>query len=177
MIKAWVDMWKRPFDYSGVVTRKAYWLALLANVIFMYLGIIPCVLVVKVVGQIAPVVITYIALVHVPVLALYFRRANDARWKKSTTFYLAFTIPVLSGLLVGAINRCNPLEKSRSVSLKLLALSFALFFYAGMLGIALHGDPAAYAAVSIVGLLLGSGVLIVYGIIHKIGVFAAIRGR
>ena len=35
MIKAYIDFWKRAFDFSGRSTRPDYWWAYLVNVIFL----------------------------------------------------------------------------------------------------------------------------------------------
>ena len=47
MFKSWISMWKNAFNYTGTATRKDYWLALIMNVIVMYIGAIPCGLIAK----------------------------------------------------------------------------------------------------------------------------------
>ena len=160
MLKAWLNMWRNIFNYKGSASRKEYWLAIIMNVIAMYVGVIPCALLAALFADNVTAFITvYLIAVHLPVISLYFRRARGAGWKLGTTVYLAITIPVLSGLLVGAIFHCG------AVTAKALAMSFALFFYGGMLGLALYGDPGAIPFLPIAGLLLGTLTLIVYGIV------------
>ena len=75
-------------------------------------------------------------------------------------------LPGIGALILGAISHCGSMGKGKSVILKLLMFSFALFFYGGVLGLALYGDPTAIPAMPIAGLLLAAGLLIGYGIVN-----------
>lgn len=44
MIKAYIDFWKRAFDFSGRSTRPDYWWAYLVNVIIITILTVFCVL-------------------------------------------------------------------------------------------------------------------------------------
>jgi len=167
MFKAWKEMWKNTFNFTGTVTRKGYWLALIMNVIVMYVVVVPYALVSIYITDNEAVVITiYLVAFHLPTLAIYFRRARGAGWKTGTAIYNAITIPVLSGLIVGAIFNSGTVTKGYSLVAKILALSFGLFFYGGVIGVALYGDPTAIPIMSISGLLLFTFTLIGYGIVN-----------
>ena len=45
MIKAYIDFWKRAFDFSGRSTRPEYWWAYLVNVIIITILTVFCVLI------------------------------------------------------------------------------------------------------------------------------------
>ena len=45
MIKAYIDFWKRAFDFSGRSTRPDYWWAYLVNVIIITILTVFCVLI------------------------------------------------------------------------------------------------------------------------------------
>ena len=133
MIKSWLDMWKNIFNYKGTVSRRDYWLALVANVIFMYAAAIPYALIAKcITDNVTLVIVIFLIAVHLPVFALYSRRARSAGWSVFTTIYLTVTIPVLSGLLVGFISDCKAVGKGQGFMLKIFALSFALWFYSSV---------------------------------------------
>lgn len=178
MFKAWKNMWKNIMNYTGSVSRKAYWHAIIMNVIFMYIAAIPYALLSMLfTDNVAIVVTVYAIAVHLPVLSLYFRRANDAGWKIGTAVYLAIVTPVLSGLIVGAIGYSGNAGKGSSLIGKIFALSFGLFFYGGLLGLALYNDPTAIPALPVTGLLLASFTLIGYGIKHWKEVVAALSNK
>lgn len=99
-----------------------------------------------------------------------------AGWKTGTAVYLAITIPVLSGLIAGMINNCATLSKGYSLILKIFALSFGLFFYGGVLGIALYDDLSAIPVMPISGLLLASFTLIGYAIANWRDILAFLFG-
>ena len=167
MLKAWLSMWKKTFCFTGKATRKEYWLALIMNVIAMYVAIVPYALLAKCITDNWMLVsAVYLIAVHLPVFSLYFRRARDAGWKMGTALYTAVTLPGIGALILGAISHCGSMGKGKSVILKLLMFSFALFFYGGVLGLALYGDPTAIPAMPIAGLLLAAGLLIGYGIVN-----------
>ena len=177
MFKAWKDMWKNTFNYTGTVTCKDYWLALIMNVIVMYVGVVPYALIAKnITDNVAVVVTIYLVAIHLPTLAIYFRRARSAGWKTGTAIYLAIITPIISGLIVGMILNCRVVSKGYSMISKIFALSFGLFFYGGVLGLVLYGDPTAMPVMSILGLLLGSFTLIGYGIVNWRKVLAFFAG-
>lgn len=177
MFKAWKDMWKNTFNYTGTVIRKEYWLALIMNVIVMYVGVIPYALIAKnITDNFAVVVTIYLVAIHLPTLAIYFRRARDAGWKMGTAVYLAIITPIISGLIVGIISNCRVVSKGYSLVAKIFALSFGLYFYGGVLGIILYDDPTAIPIVLMLGLLLGSFTLICYGVVNWRKVLAFLGG-
>ena len=45
MIKAYIDFWKRAFDFSGRSTRPDYWWAYLVNVIIITILTVSCVII------------------------------------------------------------------------------------------------------------------------------------
>ncbi|MFR7862936.1 MAG: DUF805 domain-containing protein [Streptococcus salivarius] len=45
MIKAYIDFWKRAFDFSGRSTRPDFWWAYLVNVIIITILTVFCVLI------------------------------------------------------------------------------------------------------------------------------------
>ena len=167
MLKAWINLWKNIFCYTGVTSRKEYWLALVFNIIAAYVFVIPfALLAMCITDRVWLVTAVYLIGTHLPVLPLYFRRARDAGWRMGTAVYLALVTPVLSGLLVGFISRCGVIGKGRSFALKTLALGYGLFLYGGILGILLHGDPTSIPALPVAGLLLCTCTLIGYGAVH-----------
>lgn len=178
MIKAWTSMWKNTFNFTGTVTRKGYWLALIMNVIVMYAGAIPYALVAfNITDNVTAIVTIYIVIFHLPVLALYFRRARNTGWKTGTAVYNFVIIPILSGLIVGILSDRGTIRKGYSFIAKTIALSFGLFFYGGVLGLALYGDPVAIPILPVSGLLLCSFTLIGYGIVNWREVLAFFGGK
>ena len=167
MFKAWINMWKNTFNYTATVTLKNYWLALIMNVISMYVGIVPFALISKLFTSDAILVATiYLIVVHLPALSLYFRRANDANWRITTSIFMAIGCPILSGIIVGAFPSKPKGElwpRFYSITGKLFALSFGIFFYGGLLGALLYGDPTSIPWLCGGGLLLGTGTLIFVG--------------
>lgn len=168
MFRAWIHMWKNTFNYTATVTRKSYWSALIMNVIFMYIGVVPIALIAKLFTRDAILVATiYLTVVHLPALSLYFRRANDANWKITTSIFMAIGCPILSGIIVGifpSIPKGNHFPRLYSIPCKLFALSFAFFFYGLLLSTLLYGDPTAFPWLCYTGLLLGTGTLVFSGV-------------
>ena len=165
MFKAWINLWKNTFNFTGVTTRKEYWSAIIMNIIAMYILVIPYSLIFRAMGVswsfFKFVFVIYIVAFVLPIIALYFRRARDANWKITTALLMVVLIPCLNFLIVGMF----PYRKSYGgygIIGKLLAFSFALFFYGGMLGIILYNDPSAFPWLPIAGLLLASGVLLAH---------------
>lgn len=172
MIKAWLDLWKNIFCYTGTVSRKEYWLALAANVIFMYLCVIPCALIVKCfTDDWLSFTVVYLIVVHLPVFSLYVRRARGAGWGIGGTLFYALVLPVISGLAVGILSSV-PVSRGRSIAARLFAISFALFFYGGVLGILINDDPVSIPALPMAGLALASATLIGYGVKNRREVLA-----
>ena len=167
MFKAWLNMWRNTFNYTGTATQKEYWLACILNVPIMYVLVIPFALIVKS-FSISPEVASAIFLIafHFPTLSLYFRRANDANWKTFTTLLLIIVTPIISGFIVGAfpsVPKGQRWPRFYSLIGKLFALSCGLFLYGGFLGIILHGDPIAFPGLSYAGLVLGTVTLFFAG--------------
>lgn len=91
-------------NYSGTVSQKEYWFACILNVPAMFVFIVPFALILRN-FSISPEVGSALFLIafHVPALALYFRRANDVAWKPLTALFMAIVMPIVSGLIVGAL--------------------------------------------------------------------------
>lgn len=177
MIKSWLDLWKNIFNYKGKTKRKHFWLAIITNVFAMYIFMIPYALILRnfpVDSIIASVV--FIVIMTVPVLAIYFRRANDACLRLGTTIYIALVAPIISGLFVGILPTDYSTNKEKALIGKAFALSYGLFFYGGVLGFVFYGDPTAIPGLPAAGLLLGALTLIVYGIRHPKEVLAFFNG-
>lgn len=167
MLKAWLNIWPNAFNYTGKVSRKDYWWACIVHIAAMFIFAIPCGLMLRFLPISAETgSALFLIAFNIPMVALYFRRANDANWKPITTLFMAIGTPILSSLVVGVFPSL-PKEavwpRFYSVCGKLFALSFGLFFYGGVLGIILFDDVTAIPALSSAGLLLGSGTLIYVG--------------
>ncbi len=166
MINAWFELWKNTFNYKGKMTRKSYWLALITNLIAMYVFVVPYALILRNFTTNILIVIPYLVIIHLPVISAYFRRANDAGFHVVTTIYLVLVIPIISGLFVGIFPSVRSIDKGRGILGKLLALGFGLFLYGGFLGILIYDDPSALPYLPISGLIINSLSLIIYGIIN-----------
>lgn len=168
MMKAWLCMWRNTVNFTGTATRKEFWLGLIMNLIAMYIGVVPYALILKnFTDNAIGLSVVYLIIAHLPVPALYFRRANDIGWKKFSTVYAAVTAPIISGLLAGVL----PTGSGRSMGVyaaysKAFALAWSLFFYGGTLGFLIYGDPIALPWLCMAGLLLISGIFIFYAITH-----------
>lgn len=161
-------MWKNTFNFAGDTPKKDYWLALIMNTVFMYVLVIPYALILRnfPVSPIAASVVL-IVLANVPALALYFRRANDTNWKKSTTLLMALVCPIISGLFVGllpSLPKGQRWPRSRSIPYMLFGISYGLFFYSSVMGLILYGDPIAVPWLAYAGLILGAVTLIGVGV-------------
>lgn len=168
MVKAWLKLWRNTFNYTGTATCREYWLGLIMNVIAMYVGVLPCALLIKLVGNIDVLIIAYIVFMQLPAFSIYFRRARGAGWKMGTAVYLAIVTPGISGLIVGMITQPVVVSKGQSLMLKLCALGFGLFFYGGVLGGILYGDPTAIPALPSAGIALIGIILIWNWVMQKI---------
>lgn len=168
MLKAWLNMWRNMFNYTGTSSQKEYWLACILNLPAMFIFVIPFALILRNFPISPEVAIALFLIVfHIPTLSLYFRRANDANWKALTALYMAFICPIISGLIVGAfpsIPKGTVWPRFYSITSKLFALSFGVFFYGGVLGILLFGDPTSLMWLSFSGLLIGTGTLMYVGV-------------
>ncbi len=168
MIKCWLSMWRNMFNYRGTVSRKEYWSACILNIPAMFIFCVPFALILRnfpISAEVASAI--FIILFHIPAVALYFRRANDANWKITTTIFMAVGCPVLSGCIVGAfpsIPKGTLWPRFYSLTGKLFALSFGIFVYGGVLGILLFGDPTSIPWLSAGGVLLGGGTLMYVGV-------------
>ena len=75
MIKAWLNLWKKTFNYCGKTTRKEYWLGLVANVIAMYILVIPYALILKEITESVAVTV-YLIVVNLPAFSAYARQPD-----------------------------------------------------------------------------------------------------
>ena len=131
----------------------------------MYLGIIPYTLVLRNIPAINPglAITVYMIIMHVPVLALYVRRCNDMKLKKTSILFLSITLPIISAIIFGVFPTYKATDKNDSglhsapMLANLLALSFALTFYGGMVGLALFENPEECFPIPVLGILLGTG--------------------
>ena len=137
MLKAWLNTWKNIFNYSGTVSRKEYWLACFMHVSAMFVFVIPYALIMRNLPiSVEIVIVSFFILFLPPAVALYFRRANDANWKALTAVFMALGCPILSGLVVGAfpsVPKGVAWPRFYSITSKLFALGYGLFFYGGFL--------------------------------------------
>jgi len=140
MIKSWLNMWRNLFDFKGNTSRKEYWLACILNVPVMFIFIVPVGLIIRY-FPISPeaMSVIYLILFHIPTVALYFRRANDANWKPLTALYMALVCPVISGFVVGLFPSVSKGEHLfppfYSIIGKLFALLAGFCLYVGVLSI------------------------------------------
>lgn len=175
MIKAWIKMWKSTFDYKGMATRKEYWLGVIANVIFMYIAMIPYALIfgrwMKV--PMTPLLIIFFVIIFLPELSLYVRRARDAGWRTFTAVWLAVFMPVISGIFAG-IYQSAPRDENGQIPkgpLNIIgycmAVGFGLYMYSMVLGVAFFdGNFDVLSGMTTAGLLIMVAPLILYGILN-----------
>jgi len=166
MIKALVSLWKNIFNYSGTASRKDYWLGITANVILMYILIVPIALIFRFVPFITPdaLAIVYIILIHLPVYSIYVRRARDAGWSKSALIWVTVCLPVFSGIVIGFLGTGSKLVTQKnpySIFLKLICVGIGLFVYSSFASIFLFGTPEALSPITCAGLLLSTISIIV----------------
>lgn len=168
MLKAWLNTWKNIFNYRGTVTRKEYWLACVMNVLTMYVFMVPYALILSMFPISADICSgVFITVFLLPMVSLYFRRANDANWKVLTALFMALSCPIVSGLIVGAfpsVPKGVAWPRFYAITCKLFVLSFGLFLYGGFLGVIFYDDPTAMPFLCVGGLLLGTATLIFVGI-------------
>lgn len=168
MLKAWLNIWKNIFNYKGTASQKEYWSACVMNIPAMFIFIIPYALILRNFSiSVELCMVSFFIIFLIPAVALYFRRANDANWSVLTALLMAIVCPILSGLIVGvfpSIPKVTPWPRFYAIIGKLFALSFGLFFYGGILGSIIYGDPTAIPHLCIAGLLLGTATLIFAGI-------------
>ena len=99
LINAYVEMWKRAFDFGGVSGRKVFWYAVLINfIIGLILGII----------GILALSSLYSLLAFVPGLSLGIRRMRDIG--KSPFFVLLALIPI-AGIFIYIYYAAQPTDK------------------------------------------------------------------
>lgn len=114
MIKAFLSMWKNTLNFSGSTSIREYWLALAANVIMMYVGIIPIGLLftfVRVIGFVdyldkgtaAVVLMVYILIFFVPIIAMTVRRMRDTGFSWCPLVLLAVGVPALGIMIIGIL--------------------------------------------------------------------------
>lgn len=181
MLKAWLNLWKNTFNYTGIVSRKEYWLACITNIIAMYVFVIPCAFISAIFSIPTEICIGVFFIIFLtPTVALYFRRANDTNWKRLTALLMALVCPIFSGIIVGVLPTV-PKEVSwprfYSIISKIFALSYGLFFYGDFLSIIFFDDVAALSILSFSGIFLATFTLMFIGIkmlIAKIKMLIAI---
>lgn len=108
MKNAFISMWKNVFNYTGTVGRKEFWLACIAEVIFMYLLLIPEAIILIPLQLIGiPIMIStalfctlHIGFCILPLISLYVRRANDVGLKKAGKIYVALVIPIVGAMIM-----------------------------------------------------------------------------
>lgn len=178
MIKAWIKMWKSTFDYKGMATRKEYWLGVIANVIFMYIAMIPYALIfgrwLKV--PMTPLLIIFFVIIFLPELSLYVRRARDAGWRTFTAVWLAVFMPVISGIFAGIYQSALRDENGQipkgpiNIMGYCMAFGFGLYIYSMVLGVAFFdGNFDVLSGMTTAGLLIASAPLIFFAFIMFAG--------
>lgn len=160
-------MWKKTFDYKGESTRKDYWLAIIMNVIVMYVGVIPYTLLAMGITKNALLLtIPYIIIFHLPILALYVRRTNNLQLKRSTKLFITMVIPMVSGLLVGIISTTfakKDLPRYYYIARILFGLSIGLGLYGIHLGKIVWDNPIVFSVLYYPGLFIGVVALVYFG--------------
>ena len=163
MWRSFVSLWKNIFDYKGVACRKEFWLGSVANIIAMYVGLIPAVTIIKLieitglVKVVSPGVFAavYICIFMVPLFSLYVRRANDVGMKKYDTLLAAVAVPVVGAMVIGACPpEHNVPDKRLSWCYRALAVGIGMYLYGGFIGAGFYGSVEAMGSVIIAGLLL-----------------------
>lgn len=116
MIKAFLSMWKNTLNFTGSTSIREYWLALAANVIMMYVGIIPIGLLftfVRVIGFVdyldkgtaAVFLMVYILIFFVPIIAMTVRRMRDTGFSWYPLVLLAVGVPALGVMIIGILKK------------------------------------------------------------------------
>ncbi|MBQ7986216.1 MAG: hypothetical protein IJ304_03000 [Clostridia bacterium] len=173
MWNAFKAMWKNVFNYSGTVGVKEFWLACVAEVIFMYFLLVPLAIIIIPLQLIGiPIIISaelfsalYICVCLVPLISLYARRMNDVGLTKGGIIYVAITIPIVAAMITSTF----PSESMKGCKLPW----FGHFIIVGMgMGIYASIFYAFFPVVS--GLLMGTG-LVLASIPIVIGAFFVIK--
>jgi len=168
LLKAWLHTWKNIFNYSGIVSRKEYWLACIMNILAMFVFVIPYALIMRHLPiSVGLGIVLFFIIFLTPAVALYFRRANDANWSVLTALFMALALPIVSGLIVGvfsSIPKGKPWPQFYSIIGKIFALGYGLFFYGGFLGIIFFDNPTAIPVLCYSGLFLNTITLVFVGI-------------
>ena len=109
MWKAFLSLWKNIFNYSEKAGIKEFWLGSVANIIAMYVALIPVAIIIlllkplDLIKDISPIVLSaiHIGVFLVPLISLYVRRANDVGLKKFDILLTAVAVPAVGAMIIG----------------------------------------------------------------------------
>ena len=180
MWKSFISLWKNIFNYTGKASRKDFWLGSIAEIIFMYLLLIPFALIVlplRYMGfeiTLSPLLfsIIHIGICVVPLLSLYVRRANDVGLKKFDIFLVAVAVPAVGAMFLGLVPpKCKILYRGLSWTYRCFALGIGFCLYASFIGPFILGSIDAAAPMVGIGLVLTAFSMIIGAIIVKINAY------
>lgn len=170
MWKAFLSLWKNIFNYKGVSTRKEFWLGALSQIIFMYIAVVPCALLLRVVTIPLPVFFTvFFTIMGVPLISLFVRRANDIKLTAIDILLVAFFVPVVGAMIIGMYPSLNE-QQGKTVlpwCFRGVIVGIGLFVYGGFGGIVFLGSPDATLPIVGTGLILATVSMIVGAIRNK----------
>lgn len=180
MFKLWLNMWKNIFNFTEKATRKEFWIAAILNNVFIFIFVFPYGLILRNFDFISPIAAFVVMMVafHLPLPALFFRRANDVGWKKITSVFLAIFLPAISAFLVGILptGYSQRLTRDRIIVFKVMAIGFS-FCNISMLMKFLNIDNTVVQYLPIIGILISAGALMVWGYINRVSIFALITKK
>ena len=176
MWRAFISLWKNIFNYTGKSSRKEFWLGSIAEIIFMYLLLIPYALVVvplRYMGVeiiLSPILcsIIHIGVCIIPLVSLYARRANDVGLGKFDIWLVAVAVPAVGAIIISMFPpQSNVLCKRIAWCYRCLAIGFGFFFYGGLISSIFFGSFDALFPVVEIGLALMTLSMIIGAIIVK----------
>ena len=157
-------MWKNIFNYKDVSDKKEYWLGLVANLITMYICVIPIALL-SVLFSANPIIFSavYMIVCNLPAVSLFVRRANDLNMKIADTLLVAIMTPGISAIIIGLIPSQTKTKKKFSFpwTWRFFILGIGIFFTSGIISQICFGVPDAFSMITISGLILSTVSMIV----------------
>lgn len=99
MLDGYVEFWKRYVDFSGLTTRKNFWVAIIINwVIVMILNVLPVARVSAGTSEFSVLATIFGLAILIPTIAVTIRRLHDTG--RSGWFYLLNLIPFVGSIIV-----------------------------------------------------------------------------
>jgi len=166
MFGAWIDMWKNTFNFKGTAMRSEFWLAIIMNVISMFVFIIPYALILKLVTQnyVFPFIL-YMLLFTFPLISLYFRRARGVGLSTFSSVFHFFFPPILGYMIVGILPEINVKNNPYSIILKVISFFFSVPLYMIFINPIIGGTADPIIVIS----LLGLSIALIIGLFVPIG--------